>query len=87
MPSTGNTSGLSKRALANLIRRRHEIKGAIEAASTDPASYSIQGSVAATARTLQELEEELARIDRQIQSLLVPNSGGIRRVLPRWEQA
>lgn len=85
MPSTGNTSGLSKRALASLIKRRHELKGAIDAASTDPASYSIQGSVAASARSLRELEEELVRVDSQIQSLLVPNSGGIRRALPIWE--
>jgi hypothetical protein len=78
---------IQDKALQNLLKKRARLQKTIDDATNDPASYSIQGSVAATARTLQELEEELARIDRQIQSLLVPNSGGIRRVLPRWEQA
>lgn len=75
-----------KQALKNLLVRRAELAKRIHAASLEPASFTIQGSVAATNRSLEELRRELGAIDAQIEQLLTGSSSSIRRLYPNYNK-
>ena len=77
-------SSIVDQALQKLLARRAELAERIHAASLEPASFTIQGSVAATNRSLEELRKELGALDTQIEQLLTGISSSIRRLYPNY---
>ena len=66
-----------------LLERRKKLQDAYDALISEPASYSIQGSVSATNQRLADLRAEIADIDNQV-SQLVGGGGGIERSYPNY---
>ena len=72
-------------AIRRLSARREKLQAAYDAAMSQPASYSISGSVSATAQKLSELRAELDAIDAQLTALLgATGPGGLRRTYPTY---
>lgn len=75
---------ISEKALQKLLTRRIAIQAAIDDAAVKPASYSIQGSVSATAQKLADLRAELAQTDRDIEALTIGPTKTITRSYPDY---
>jgi len=70
--------------LQKLIARRVALRDAIAEASTNPASWSITGSVAQTSQKISDMRAELASIDSEIKTLISGDDGCIRRTYPNY---
>ena len=69
-------------AIRKLAKRRGELQAAYDELVSQPASYSISGSVSATNQKLSELRAEIDAIDAKIGAL--SGGGGIRREYPNY---
>lgn len=68
-----------------LKQRREALQAQYDAILREPSSYSVSGSVSATNRSLKELREEIAAVDRQIAAYFgVVGPGGMSRRYPRY---
>lgn len=78
------TSGSAQSAiLRRLLTRRTELQKTLDDTLASPQSYSIQGSYSQTARSVVELQQEIARLDDAIRAM--SSSGGpIRKSYPRY---
>lgn len=80
-----NKPDIRKKAIQRLVARREKLQAAYDAAMAEPASYSISGSVSATAQKLSDLRAELDAIDAQLTALLGgAGPGGLRRTYPTY---
>ena len=80
-----NKPDIRKKAIQRLVARREKLQAAYDAAMAEPASYSISGSVSATAQKLSDLRAELDAIDAQLTALLgATGPGGMRRTYPTY---
>ncbi len=78
-------SQAKKEAIRRLSARRETLQAAYDAAMTEPASYSINGSVSATNQKLAEMRAELDAIDNQLAALIGgAGPGGLRRTYPTY---
>jgi hypothetical protein len=69
--------------LTVLLKRRAVVQQQLDAALTSPASYSIQGSYSETARGVEELRDELSRLDAQIHAIC-SGQGDITSTYPTY---
>lgn len=75
------------RAIQRLRERKAKLQAAFDDLASQPASYSISGSVTATNQKLADLRNEIAVINRAIESLILDSaSDGIKRTFPNYNQ-
>ena len=79
-----NNASIKQKALDTLLARRKAMQEAYTRALEEPASYSINGSVSATNRSLEDIRQELAFIEREIAALCGVRQSGLRRQLPNY---
>lgn len=82
---SSNKDDIRTATVKRLAKRRETLQKAYDDAMAQPASYTINGSVSATAQKLSDLRAELDAIDAQLSALLgASGPGGLRRTYPTY---
>lgn len=81
-----NEKDIKTKAIERLLARRAKLQEALDDVATQPASYSITGSVSVTNRSADDIQKQITAIDLQIKRLITNEPNGISLAYPVYRR-